>query len=128
MLTHKIKPRVLISTLWIVILFNMILRDLHEFPTAGYIENMMSLHLSEELMLLFAFIVEIPILMVILSRVLNNKANQWLNSLAAFLSILGILYTLPTGQLDEIFFAVINAIALTLILITVWKLPIANTR
>ena len=123
MFNHKINPRVLISTLWVVILFNMILRDLHEFPTEGYIENMISLHLSEELMLLFAFIVEIPILMIVLSRVLSNKANKWANVIAALLSIIGILYTLPKGQLDEIFFAIMNTGALVIILVKVWNVP-----
>ena len=126
MFNNKINPRVLISTLWVVILFNMILRDLHEFPTEGYIENMMTLHLSDELMLLFAFIVELPILMILLSRILHNRANKWANTVAALFSIIGTLYTLPTGQLDEYFFAIINTVALFLILSTVWKLPTAS--
>lgn len=122
MFMHKIDPRAFVSTLWIFILFNMILRDLHEFPTAGYIENMMSLHLSDEVMLLFAFIVEIPILMILLSRILNTKVNAWANTIATVLAAGGILHTLPAGQLDEIFFAIMNMAAIICILVTVWKL------
>jgi hypothetical protein len=72
---NKIKPRTLPSTLWIFILFNMILRDLHEFPTEGYVEELMSLKLSDQAMLVYAFVVEIPISMIVLSRILNNVNN-----------------------------------------------------
>lgn len=123
MFKHEINPRTFISTLWVFILLNMFLRDLHEFPTEGYIEELMALHLSEELMLLFAFIVEIPILMVVLSRVLPDQANKWANSLAVLFAGLGTLYTLPGGDLDEFFFAIMNAIALVAILLTAWRLP-----
>ena len=123
MFNKQLKPQALLSSLWIFVLFNMILRDLHEFPTEGYIEEMMGLHLSEESMLFFAFIVEIPILMVILPRILNEKANKWMNLIAVVFSSLGILYTLPTGHLDEYFFALMNLGAFILIIRTAWNLP-----
>ncbi|MEL6717395.1 MAG: DUF6326 family protein [Bacteroidota bacterium] len=124
MMNNKIQPQSLISTLWVFVLFNMLLRDLHEFPTEGYVEKMMSLHLSEETMLFYAFIVEIPISMVLLSRILNNKANKWANIIAVIISSLGILYTFPTGHLDEYFFAIANAVAFVVIILTVRSLPI----
>jgi len=124
MFNNKIKPQTLLSTLWVFILFNMILRDLHEFPTDGYIEELMALKLSEEAMLVFAFIVEIPILMVVLSRILNNRANKWVNIVAVIVSGIGILYTVPGGHLDELLFAIVNLAAFSVIIRTVWKLPI----
>ena len=123
MINNKIKPQTLLSSLWIFVLFNMILRDLHEFPTEGYVENMMSLKLSEGVMLFYAFMVEIPILMVLLSRLLNNRVNKWANVIAVIVSSLGILYTLPTGHLDEYFFAIANAAAFVVIILTVRRLP-----
>ncbi|MDW3652705.1 MAG: DUF6326 family protein [Bacteroidia bacterium] len=126
MYNKKLKPQSLLSSLWIFVLFNMILRDLHEFPTEGYIEEMMGLHLSEESMLFFAFIVEIPILMVILPRILTDKANKWMNLIAVILSSLGILYTLPGGHLDEYFFAAMNLGAFFLIIRTAWRMPAIN--
>lgn len=123
MFNNKVKPQELISKLWIFILFNMILRDLHEFPTDGYIKELMSLKLSEEAMLAFAFIVEIPILMVVLSKVLNHKANKWVNTVAVFVSGIGIFYTVPGGHLDELFFAFVNLGAFFVIIRAAWKLP-----
>lgn len=120
---NKINPRTLISTLWVFVLFNMILRDLHEFPTEGYVETLMSLKLSDEIMLLYAFIVEIPISMILLSRLLNDKANKWANLIAIVIASLGILSTLPSGDLDDLFFAIVNAGAFVAIILTLWKWP-----
>lgn len=124
MLKNKIEPRTLLSNLWIFVLFNMFLRDLHEFPTDGYIEKMMTLKLSEEIMLLYAFLGEVPILMVLFSKILNNRVNKWANTIAVIISGLGISYTLLDGHLDELFFAVVNATAFVIILLTVWRLPV----
>ena len=123
MFQSKIKPQDLLSTLWVIIVLNMYLRDLHEFPTEGFIETMMGLHLSEEAMLAFAFAGEIPIIMVLLSRILSNRANKWAQTIAVITTSMGILYTLPGGHLDEIFFAVAAAGIFVIMLITTWRLP-----
>ncbi len=123
MLKPKIEAQTLLSTLWIFILFNMILRDLHEFPTEGYIEELISLKLSEKVMLFYGFMVEIPILMVLFSRLLNDTANKWTNMLAASIALLGILSTLPAADMDDVFFAIISSAALLAVMLTAWKLP-----
>lgn len=123
MLNNKIKPQTLLSTLWVFILLNMFLRDLHEFPTEGYIHELMSLKISQKAMLFYAFMGEIPILMVLLSRVLNNTANKWANTLAVIVTSLGVVYTLPSGDMDEVFFAIVDSAAFVIILITAWRLP-----
>ena len=107
---------------WIFVLLNMFLRDLHEFPTEGYIQELMDLKISEELMLLFAFLGEIPILMVVLSLVLAPSIHKWVSTIAVVVSASGILYTLPGGDMDEVFFAVVNAVAFVVILRTAWRL------
>lgn len=124
MLKPKIEAQTLLSTLWIFILFNMILRDLHEFPTEGYIEELISLKLSEKVMLFYGFMVEIPILMVLFSRLLNDTANKWANMLAASIALLGILSTLPAADMDDVFFAIISSAALLAVMLTAWQLPI----
>jgi len=123
MIDRIVKPQILLSALWIFVLFNMILRDLHEFPTDGYVEEMMSLKLSDQTMLLYAFVVEIPILMVVLPLVLKDGANKWANLFAATITLLGIVSTLPAGDMDDVFFAAVNAVAFFCIVRTAWKLP-----
>ena len=80
MIRNDIKPQTLLSTLWIVVLLNMFLRDLHEMLSEGAIEEMMALRIPEEAMLVFGIIGEIPILMVLFARILSNKANRWANT------------------------------------------------
>lgn len=126
MIKENIKPQTLLSTLWIFILFNMLLRDLHEFPTEGYIEELMALKLSDQAMLLYGFIVEIPILMVLLSRILTDRANKWANIVAACVAMLGIASTLPSADLDDIFFALINVGALLTVMRTAWTLSVPD--
>ena len=128
MIRNNIKPQTLLSTLWIFILFNMIFRDLHEMLAEGYFEELMSLQISEGTMLLYGFILEIPIMMVLLSRILNNRANKWANQIAAGVSLLGLLSTLATADLDDLFFATVNSVALLVIIRIAWKLPMEEDR
>ena len=123
MIKNNIKPQTLLSTLWIFILFNMIFRDLHEFLAEGYIEEMMALEISDKALLLYGFLLEIPISMVLLSRVLNAKANKWTNIIAASITMLGIISTLPAGDLDDIFFGMIKIAAFIAIFFIAWQLP-----
>lgn len=123
MINNKIKPQILLSTLWVFILFNTIFRDLHEFLRVGYIEEMMAMKMSEENMLFFGFIVELPILMILFSRILNNNVNKWVNLVVGSITMLGILSTIPSADMDDIFFAIIELMALVVILLTAWKLP-----
>lgn len=126
--TSKIKPGTLLSTLWVVILFNMIVRDLHEFLRKGYIAQMMSMDISQEELLLYGFVSQVPILMVLLSRILKEKANKWYNTVAAVITSLGMLSTLPTADMDDVFFVIVQNILLVVILRVSWKLTKENKR
>ncbi|TAI49003.1 DUF6326 family protein [Flagellimonas allohymeniacidonis] len=120
---HEIERRPLLSTLWIFVLFNMIFRDLHQFANAGFVQELMSLEVREELVLVFGFVLEIPIAMVLLSRILRDKANKWVNFLAVVITLLGILSALPSADMDDVFFAVMESAALVAIILVSWRLP-----
>jgi len=126
MKTQNTDPKVLLSTLWIVIMFNMIVRDLHEFLREGYIEQMMSLQIPEINMLFYGFVAQVPILMILLSRILKNKANKWYNTGAAVITSLGFLSTLPSADMDNVFFVLVENLLLLIIIRTAWKLPQAT--
>ena len=70
--------KALLSTLWIFVLLNMIFRDIHEFFRLGLLEEMMTgvvngTQVTEEVMLIGAIMVEIPIVMVLLSQILDYR-------------------------------------------------------
>ncbi|WP_222984332.1 DUF6326 family protein [Flagellimonas meishanensis] len=123
---NKTETRSLLSTLWIFVLLNMIFRDLHQFASQGFIEELMSLDISEELVLVFGFILEIPILMVLLPKVLSDVANKWANIVAVIVTSFGMLSVLPSVDLDDIFFMVMEFMALIAIAMIAWKLPALN--
>ena len=86
MLTMAMKAK--LSALWIVYLFNIIFRDIHEFVEPGFIQQVITgtfngMQITEPLLLLGGFVSEVPIAMVLLSRLLPYGANRWANIIAA---------------------------------------------
>lgn len=131
MAKNKISSQALLSTLWVFILLNMIFRDLHQFGKSGFIEEMMKgvvngVIITEELMLLGGFLAEIPILMVLLSRILPDKANKWANVIASVITMLVLVSALPSADMDDIFFLIFEVVAFISIMIIAWKLPFVN--
>lgn len=131
MINTNIKKETLLSTLWIFVLLNMIFRDIHQLGKMSFIQEILTgtvngIEITEELMLLGGFLAEIPILMVLMSRVLNNKANKWVNTIAGVITSLVLLSALPSADLDDIFFMVIEVTAILVIIIIAWKMPSNN--
>lgn len=127
-INKNINSQTLLSTLWVFILLNMIFRDLHQFGHAGFLEEMISgvvngVVITEELMLFGGFLAEIPILMVLLSRILSDKANKWANITASILTMLVLLSALPSADMDDIFFLIAELTAFVIIIRTAWRLP-----
>ena len=116
-----IEKKSLLSTLWVFILINMLVRDLHQMLNKAAFEEMFFLDLPEEQVLLFGIVLEIPILMIVLSGILPGKVNRWLSILAAIIMIAGFVTTLAQADLDDLFFAAVNSIALVFVVIISWK-------
>ncbi|MDW3193412.1 MAG: DUF6326 family protein [Cytophagales bacterium] len=127
-INKNINPQTLISTLWVFILLNMVFRDIHQFGHAGFLEEMMTgvvngVVITEELMLLGGFLAEIPILMVLLSRILTNQINKWANIVASALTMLVLLSALPSADMDDLFFLIAELFAFISIIRIAWNLP-----
>ena len=129
MFSYQIKPQALLSTLWVFILLNMVFRDLHQFGHPGFLEEMMSgvvngVKITEELMLIGGFLAEIPIMMVLLSRILSNRYNRWANLIASLITMLVLLSSLPSADMDDVFFLIIEVVAFLWIMRIAWRLPL----
>ncbi|MGB5370832.1 MAG: DUF6326 family protein [Flavobacteriaceae bacterium] len=127
MTKNKIKPQTLLSTLWVFILLNMVFRDLHQFGKKGFMEEIMTgvvngVKITDELMLFGGFLAEIPILMVLLSRLLDDKTNKWANIIASIVTLLILVSALPSADMDDVFFMIVEFIAFLIIIRTAWKL------
>ena len=128
MTIQKIKPQTLLSTLWIFVLMNMVFRDLHQFGNKGFLEEMMSgevngVVITEQLMLVGGILAEVPILMVLLSRILNNKVNKWTNIIAGTITMGVFATSIPAADMDDIFYMIIEVVAILWIFKISWTLP-----
>ena len=65
---------------------------------------------------------EIPIAMVLLSRVLNYRINRWANIIAGVTTIAGVIGNSST-DLDTIFVGTTVVVAMLLIIWYAWKWP-----
>jgi len=112
-----------LSTLWIFMLLNMIFRDIHEMPRM--IEEIMTgaldvMQITDELLLLAGILLEIPIAMIILARVLPYRVNRWTNILAAIIIAAFIVANGP-NDLDDMWFMAIEVVALVAIVWFSWR-------
>jgi Family of unknown function (DUF6326) len=119
--------KVKISTLWIVVMFNMLFADVLGFMTPDFLvilETGMAgeVRITQGILLVFAIILEIPIIMIFLSRVLKYKVNRLANIIA---SIITIVFVIGGGSLDlhYIFFASVEVLCMLLIIWYSWKWP-----
>jgi len=116
-----------LSTSWIFVLLNVIFRDIHELFRPGLLEEMMTgtvngVQMTEGTLLVGGIMLEILIAMVILSRVLPYRVNRWANIIVGAIAILLVIGIGPK-DLDNMFFATIEVVALLLIIWYAWKWP-----
>lgn len=108
-----------ISTLWIVVMFNMVFADILTLYIPEFLQEIVTgatpVQITQELMFIMAIIIEIPIIMIFLSRILKPGTNKLANITA---SIITIFFVTAGGSLipHYIFFATIEVICLLLII------------
>ncbi len=116
-----------LSALWLFILLNIIFRDIHQFVIASHLEMLLTgyyngIEITEELMLLGGFLVQVPIAMVLFSLLLTRKIGRPVTILAAIITTGTLLSSAPT-DLDDTFHLVIELAAMVAILWTAWSWP-----
>ncbi len=112
--------QVKISTLWIVVMFNMVFADILGFIEPGGLEEIMTggpgeIKITRGLLLVFAILLEIPIAMIFLSRILKYRVNRLANIVAP---IITIVFVIGGGSmsLHYLFFAAIEVACMLLII------------
>ena len=119
--------KVKLSTLWIFVLFNIIFLEFHKLLQPGFIEEIITgfmggVEMTQGVLLLGAIVLEIPIAMLLLSRLLTYEANRWANIIAGAITIMAVVGNVST-DLDNIFFTTIIVAFLSLIIWYAWKWP-----
>lgn len=121
------EKRNLLSILWVFLVVNFIFCDVFTLMYSEDLKRIMTGHvdgieLNQEFLLTFAFIMEIPMLMILLSRVLQPKLNKILNMVFALLLAMVQFWSLTAGSvtLHYIFFSIIEIGACLTIAVISW--------
>lgn len=109
-----------LSTFWIFVVSNMVFADIVGFLNPGTLEEMMAMKPNQGLLLVFSILLEIPIAMIVLSRVLSYRANRFANILAGVITILWVIGGGNTS-LSYAFFATIEVACMAYIVWCAWK-------
>lgn len=116
-----------ISTLWIVVMFNMAFADILSFISPDFLAQVSTgvlegVEITPMFILLAAVLVEIAIVMIFLSRALPRKSSRIANFVAVAITI---LFVVGGGSLKPhyIFFASVEVLALVYIAFLAWTWP-----
>jgi Family of unknown function (DUF6326) len=101
-------------------MFNMVFADIVGFLNPGSLEEMIAMRPAQELLLAFSILLEIPIAMVVLSRLLKYRVNRWANIIAGAITILYIV-GLGKTDLSYLFFASIEVMCILFIVWSAWN-------
>ena len=119
----KIDTKVLLSTLWVVVMINMLKADILSLYIPGAVDEAAKTAGETPIttfMLGGAIMMEISIVMIILSRVLNYKVNRWANIIVSIITIAFICGGAASYP-HYIFIGTVETICLLLIIWNAWK-------
>jgi hypothetical protein len=108
-----------LSTLWIFVMINMLSADIFSFMLPASASDA-PVQVTQAIMLAFAVVIEIPIAMIFLSRVLKYRANRLVNIIAC---VITILFVIAGGSmtLHYLFFATVEVVTMLLMIRYAWK-------
>jgi hypothetical protein len=103
MKTKKIDRKILLSTLWIFAILNYLYSDIMGIMDVNLLKQYLTgtvngMEMNENFLLGAAILMEIPIAMVLLSRILNYRYNRWANIIAGVIMTLVQTATLFAGE------------------------------
>ena len=130
--TTEMKDRkAVLSALWIFAMFNYLYCDVMSLMDPELLRQYMTgnaggIQITPGFLLAAAILMEIPIAMILLSRVLNYPANRWANIIAGFIMTAVQFSSLFFGSsptIYYIYFSVIEIACTALIVWYAWRWP-----
>ena len=121
---EKLDTKVLLSTLWIVVMINMLKADILSLFIPGALEEVARTSASAgasipQLMLVGAIMGQLGIAMIILSRVLKYGINRWVNIVVGIVTI-AYIWGGAASYPHYIFIATVETLCLLLIVWFAW--------
>ena len=126
----KIDIKIKLSALWVALMFCYTYADILGFYAPGNLEELISgeiagIQMTQGMLFGSAVLMVVPIIMIFLSLVMMAKVNRLVNIIAAIVYLVVLVSTFFTGRNPAyyLFFAVLKAILLGLIVWFAWKWP-----
>jgi len=121
----KLDTKVLLSTLWVVVMINMLKADILSLYIPGALDELAKTSASTgihipQLMLGGAIMGELAIVMIILSRVLKRGVNRWVNIIVGMVTI-AYIWGGAAPYPHYAFIATVETLCLLLIIWSAWK-------
>ena len=115
----KIETKTLLSTLWIVVMINMLKADILSLYIPGAAEELARTAGDTPIPLLMlggAVMMEISTLMILLSRVLKYRVNRWANIITSLITIAFVI----GGRVSYPHYLFIAAVEVVCLLLIIW--------
>jgi len=119
--------KVILSTLWIFVMFNYVYCDILGLMDSSLLKQYLigtvdGLEITESFLFMGAILMEIPIAMILLSRILNYRANRWANIAAGLIKTLAMIMTMFMGKPSSyyLFFGIIEIATTIFIVYYAW--------
>lgn len=120
--------KVLLSTIWIFVVFNYLYCDVVSLMDAGLLKqylagNVGGMEMTQGFFLGAAILMEISISMVLLSRVLKYKANRRANIIAGIITtaVQSLTLAMGTSTMYYLFFSIIEIASTAMIVWLAWS-------
>jgi hypothetical protein len=123
MKSESANQKVILSTLWIFATLNYLYCDVMSLMDTNLLKQYLSgtvngMQMNSSFLLASAILMEIPIVMVLLSRVLKYKSNRWVNIISGIIMTLVQISTLFIGLPTKYYmFSSITEIAATVFIV-----------
>jgi Sec-independent protein secretion pathway component TatC len=102
----------------------MLFADILTFEVPGFMQKLwagqMGVQITPGILLVFAALLEIPIAMIFVSRILKQRANRWANTVAALITAAFVLGG-GTSYPHALFFSAVQVACMALIVWSVWS-------
>ena len=118
--------RIVLSGLWVAVMLTYLLGDVLRIFSGDFETEKIAggFQPTQGLWLLIAVIMLIPIVMLVLSLILNYPAIRWVNIIAAIFLVVFNLFGLPYKGAYDNFLIIVSFVFNGLIILYAWKWPV----
>lgn len=124
------KSRMILSTLWIYMVANYIYCDVFSLMEPVFIQALAAgghfgdITITKEFLFIFSIVMQIPVVMIVLPRILPGRLNRVINIITALIMAMIQIWSFGAGSESTphyIFFSIIELITLLVIMVLAVK-------